>query len=98
MFDKEKIIAWLADTELYYRENGKTEDDLYQSKMANEAIILLKEKNECENCAMAIEDRQCIVHCKDCEHYRQDGYCKYNNHPQSNKEWYCADGLRRQGG
>ena len=48
MPDREKVIAWLADTELYYRENGKTEDDLYQSKMANDAIELLKDQEAVE--------------------------------------------------
>lgn len=42
--DKEKVIAWLADTELYYRENGKTSDELYQSEMAHDAIELLQEQ------------------------------------------------------
>lgn len=35
-----------------------------------------------------------IVRCKDCEYYRDDGWCLYNNHPQTNKDRFCADGKR----
>ena len=34
-------------------------------------LALLKENNECENCAMAIEDRQLVVRCKDCCFFRR---------------------------
>lgn len=44
MMNREKVIAWLSDTELYYREYGKTSDDLHQSEMAHDAIKLLKEQ------------------------------------------------------
>lgn len=44
LIDREKVIAWLADTELYYRETGKTEDELYQSLMAHNALALLKKQ------------------------------------------------------
>ena len=63
-----------------------------------EVIALLKEQNNCENCAIAIEDRQPIVRCK---------YCKYLNTPANgvpfckrikkfvDADWFCADGKRR---
>ena len=38
MPDMEKVIAWLADTELFYREHG----DSHNSKMACDALELLK--------------------------------------------------------
>lgn len=40
--DKEKVIAWLADEELYYREHG----DTHNSLMACDALALLKEQDE----------------------------------------------------
>ena len=33
-----------------------------------------------------------LVRCRDCKHYRQDGFCTYNNHVQSDPDWFCADG------
>ena len=37
-------------------------------EQAKDIIALLKEQDNCENCAIAIEDRQPIVRCKDCAH------------------------------
>ena len=34
-------------------------------------LQLLKEQDNCENCAIAIEDRQPVVRCKDCKYWRQ---------------------------
>ena len=55
--DREKVVAWLADTELYYRECGKTTDDLYQSQMANEALALLKEQEAVKPRVSTVEQR-----------------------------------------
>ena len=38
----EKILAWLGDNELYYRQEGKTENDLYTSQMFQETIDMLE--------------------------------------------------------
>ena len=38
--DREKVIAWLANEELYYRDHGNTHNSL----MACEALTLLKEQ------------------------------------------------------
>ena len=103
MTDKKKIIAWLADTELYYRERqNATEDDLHNSYMASETIELIKrmENNTCENCAAAIEDRQPVVRCKDCKrgvYEKENGFhphvwCRGQCHPDY---WFCADGERK---
>ena len=40
MTDREKVIAWLADEELYYRDRG----DTHNSLMACDALALLKER------------------------------------------------------
>lgn len=34
-----------------------------------------------------------VVRCKDCIHFRKDGYCLYNNHVQIKTDWFCADGV-----
>ena len=42
------------------------------------ALFLLKEQNNCENCAIAIEDRQPVVRCKDCIFRdNRDGMCEH---------------------
>ena len=38
--DREKVIAWLADEELYYRDHG----DTHNSLMACDALAMLKEQ------------------------------------------------------
>ena len=66
-----------------------------------DVLALLKEQDNCENCAIAIEDRQPVVRCKNCKHgkinicdefttcYNVDS-CLYGNKRKSN--WWCADG------
>ena len=40
----------------------------FYAMVCENAIALLKEQNNCENCAIAIEDRQPVVRCKDCKY------------------------------
>lgn len=40
MIDREKVVQWLGDEELFYRDKG----DLHNSKKAYEALELLKEQ------------------------------------------------------
>ena len=62
------------------------------------ALALLKEQKNCENCAIAIEDRQPVVRCKDCmywdadEHMCNDKLGWY----ACNADWFCADGERKE--
>lgn len=72
-----------------------------------DAIALLKEQDNCENCATAIEDRQPIVRCKDCVYFEPEnaeegdsyGRCRNNYAPCQNQQvemmWFCADGERQ---
>lgn len=46
----------------YYREVACLEE------LRQDALAVLKEHDNCENCAIAIEDRQPVVRCKDCKH------------------------------
>lgn len=34
-------------------------------------VAILKDQDSCENCAIAIEDRQPVVRCKDCKYWQQ---------------------------
>lgn len=73
-------------------------------------IDVLKYDTECENCAIAIEDRQRIVRCMDCRYATMtaDGeLCKYcemdtddNGDPREvyhSAKFYCANGERKEG-
>ena len=70
-----------------------------------EMVALLKEQDNCENCAIAIEDRQSVVRCKDCKHgFRLDdtnyivcGRPFASNRETHTEEWFCADGKRKEG-
>lgn len=63
------------------------------SLLADHALSLLKEQDNCENCAIAIEDRQPVIRCKDC-HYRnlkeRPILCQVMS-----DDWFCADGRRK---
>lgn len=64
--------------------------------LAASTLTLLQEQNSCENCAIAIEDRQLVVRCKDCKYYRgiNEGCGARDFYPPS-EDWFCADGERR---
>lgn len=100
--DREKVIA---DLEAYRDRNfireGKTvfdNDPRYRKKIINNAIALLKEQDNCENCAIAIEDRQLVVRCKDCKHFDYGRLYKCRIHGSlfqpKDDDWFCADGER----
>lgn len=68
-------------------------------ELLSDALELLKEQNVCENCAIAIEDRQPVVLCKDCEHSKSYSNgkmfgCEFGNGLHE-PDWFCADGERR---
>lgn len=78
----------------------------------NDAIALLKEQDNCENCAITIEDRQPIVRCKDCKHSTihciesilgeplydcHNPNWNYDDIPTMKWNWFCADGEREEG-
>lgn len=60
--------------------------------------MLLKENNECENCATAIEDRQLVIKCKDCKHHRitnKTSFCTKNDGIWYNDD-FCSKGERKK--
>lgn len=36
-----------------------------------------------------------VVRCKDCIHFREDGYCKVLMGYCGNEDWFCASGRRK---
>ena len=108
MVNKEKVIKGL---EICYCPPSKCEDCPYDGvencndTLCLDALSILKEQDNCENCAIAIEDRQLVVRCKDCKHWlptdRFDhdyhsgrGQCEWNCWVRD-FDWFCADGERR---
>lgn len=59
----------------------------------SDTLSLLKEQNICENCAIAIEDRQPVVRCKDCWKREFDN-CPFYEYSMVVQEdnFFCADG------
>ena len=102
----ENLSEWLFQQyRVVYDGDAPNYYDAY--KTVDDALTLLKEQNNCENCAIAIEDRQPVVRCKDCK-YRSlycteatDGTTLYTcHHPCANDvprpfDWFCSDGERR---
>ena len=103
MADKKQIMSWLE---------GLAQDDwpMFHSdsevqEIAKNALELLEEQDNCENCAIAIEDRQSVVRCKDCIHCGKSEKCvlaavsKEKNFPlfmlDNRGEWFCADGVAK---
>jgi len=71
-------------------------------RLATNIETLLKEQDNCENCAIAIEDRQPVVRCKDCKWWHESktnngfGDCgQANGITLKPSDWFCADGKRR---
>lgn len=117
MVDREKIIVHLDDLRqfadvdihpLVSPENWNIYATLcdYADQIKEEVEALLKEQDNCENCAIAIEDRQPIVNCKDCIYgkptiFGDQTWCcnpksplKNSQYPRNN-DWFCADGERK---
>ena len=108
MVDMEKVIAWLADEELYYRDHG----DTHNSLMACDAITLLKkQEEEIEQLNRFVNgfsrDAMPVVRCKDCKHRGNSEKCvlsaisEEKNFPlfilDNRGEWFCSDGERKEG-
>ena len=103
MPNREKVIK-AFETEIMNFTPACTSDELLKEVMET-ALELLKQDG-CENCAMAVEDRQMVVRCKDCKWWKDykcendfvlrqifDCGCYPDFHTDS--EWFCAEGERR---
>ena len=94
------LISDLQDIKEILDNNGYA----MWGRKISDAIELLKGQSQCENCAIAIEDRQMVVRCKDCVfgeeckdnngdriilcHYPVNGMFEYTHKPK----WFCAYG------
>ena len=85
---------------------GKQVEVFFPDTMMKKGVCeLLKEQDNCENCSIAIEDRQPIVRCKDCKHRGDRNKCivafvaEKQEMPyffyDNRGEWFCADGKRK---
>ena len=99
--DKETIIKGCEN----WVNNHKGEDLLLAYSSIVELLALLKEQDNCENCAIATEDRQPVVRCKDCKHWyfadnripsERENVCGRNGTVVT-PDWFCADGERQEG-
>ena len=87
--DKETIIRGCE----YWVNNRKDESLLLAYSSVVELLNVLKEQNSCENCAIAIEDRQPIVRCKYCVNRHNSLNCKmFSEGMDTSDDWFCADG------
>ena len=96
-FKHKKITRYDRELLLYYL-------DIEMLIVAN---ALMNEHNDCENCAIAIEDRQPVIRCKECincvEEPNGELYCDilavgYEplGSKKVNADWFCADGERKE--
>jgi len=99
MTDRENVIKGLeVCTSIADGESCPKECPYYQEvcygydQLMLDALALLKEQDNCENCAIAIEDRQPVVRCKDCIHKNGLNHCTHNNDIWVADDWFCADG------
>ena len=107
----EKVVAWLADEELYYRDHG----DSHNSIMAYCAITLLKEQEgiiktlEDKNAKLTLlvndylkkeREAKSVVRCKDCRYAEEcippcDDRYCVFYDQRHDKDWFCADGVAK---
>lgn len=110
--DRGKVIAWLADEELYYRDHG----DTHNSLMACNALELLKEQANAYHYLQKqffevqneLLSQPQIVRCKNCKHRGIVEKCllaavsEEKDVPifilDNRGEWFCADGERKDDG
>lgn len=95
MTDKDILISDLNDISEILNNNGYGR----WCEAIQKAVFLLKEQENCENCAIAIEDRQPIVRCKDCQWFHQafknEGRCIKHDNDFHDTDWFCADGVKK---
>ena len=84
MTDRERVVNRLK--RLIKTAHHDARDFVYVTVGTAGVIVIVRLLEE--------QERPRIIRCRECEHYRADGYCTYNNHDQPNKEWFCADGRR----
>ena len=99
--DRENVMSWLEClAEPDWRECYSDSEVQETARQALDLIDeLLKEQDNCENCAIAIEDRQLVVRCKDCRNAvvydDNEVVCAHidsNGNDMHSIDWFCADG------
>ncbi len=107
MTDREKVIKDLEECLSAscrgYRPRLSCPYNDEEWDIMRDALTLLKEQNDCENCAMAIEDRQMVIRCRDCKYGNLHDYTGYyicikpfGEKISHRPDWFCADGCWRE--
>ena len=90
-------ISWIRNN-----ENHQFPGWMNTVNAMTNAIKLLQIPEECENCAMAIEDHR-IIHCEECRYcdpipFERDLlWCNLHSYGRR-ADHYCSDGLERRTG
>lgn len=106
MYDIERCISHVPDAcrDCSHYKHGEYLDCM--EELLKDALAMLKEQNGCENCAIAIEDRQPVVRCKDCKHRGNSERCVLTAISEEKDvplfildnrgNWFCADGKPKE--
>ena len=100
MADIKKVIEGLEAMREFFGFGLPSQPPVFEAyqNILTDTLALLKEQDNCENCAIAIEDRQPVVRCRDCIHQYydlKDGRIVCGNVDDGeihHADWYCADG------
>ena len=100
---KEEAYRYIDNLKWLKGYDNTTIDGKTVGEILDDIKTLLKEQDNCENCAIAIEDRQLVTRCKNCKY----GYMlpnssdyvhctkPYSGTISHKPDWFCADGKRR---
>ena len=110
--DMEKVIKGLEMCDIYTDDLCSKNNCPYfwdgcRDKLKKDIITMLKGQDSCENCAIAIEDRQPVIRCKECINCAKEPngelYCDilavgYEplGSKKVNEDWFCADGVKKE--
>lgn len=102
MPDRGKYIEVLSNAVKKIKESNEDIPIKISLECIEDILKLLKEQDNCEDCAIAIEDRQPVVRCRDCKYCGseiRDGIkfakCELKHNWMPQVTWFCADGVRK---
>ena len=98
-----KVMRVIIELDVPEWQIGQKVEVFFPDTMMKKGVCeLLKEQDNCENCSIAIEDRQPVIRCKDCKWAElsdnEHTWCDHVDHDFChNNDWFCADGERKEG-
>ena len=87
MPDREKVIAWLADEELYYREHGNSHNSL----MACDAIALIEKQENAYQGAVELLRQKTILFDDAIKRLKEQEAVKPVLDEQTGRLWLCGN-------